>query len=146
MARLDEASKEELRDRTIEVLLAARREYLQTPGVNVLKHWDQIQDRLRAAARTSCGPEEWWTALLRSLRVGAASKSSSVSLAALVETVRRLGAAREWLDLLERETGFLMASARLASEQRKEKRAALEAEEEKFNAQFSADKAAKVVV
>jgi len=46
-------------------------------------------------------------------------------LAALATEVRRLGAAREWLDLLEREAGYLIACARLAVEKKKGEREAL---------------------
>ena len=128
MARLDEKNKEELRELTVDVLLAARREYLMTSGSNPLKQWDQIQDRMRAAARTCASPEEWSTSLLRSLQVSTPGKASSISLEALAKAVKRMSAAREWLDLLERECGYLIACARLSVEKKKREWEALNKE------------------
>lgn len=47
-------------------------------------------------------------------------KDASRVLSDLADYVRERDATREWLDMLEREHGYLMALARLAAEQRKE--------------------------
>lgn len=117
---LDEGRKEQLRTMTVEMLLELRSAYLRTPGVNALKHWTQIQDRLRAAARTTSSVEEWETRMRSSLQLGAPNSRSSEVLQNLASTVREWGAENEWLQLLEDEYGFLMALTRLLSEQRKE--------------------------
>jgi hypothetical protein len=125
--RLSEEAKEDLRNATVAVVLAVRREYLATSQANPLKQWDQIQDRMRAAARSCASAEEWTTQIMRSLQISAPSKDSSAYLAALVTAARTHGA-REWLDLVEREIGFLIATARLEADRRKSVRSALAAE------------------
>ena len=117
---LDEKAKERLRTQTVEVLLEFRAAYLASPGANALKHWDQLQERLRAAARTTASPEEWATKMRRDLNLGASSSSGSRALIDLVHEVTERSARREWLDLLEREHGYLIALARLTAEKRKE--------------------------
>jgi hypothetical protein len=123
---ITEEQREKLREVTVGALLAIRSEYLKTPGCSVLKHWDQMSDRMRAAARTSAGPEEWVTAMLRSLQISAAGKYSSRSLDRLVETARPMRA--DWLRLVEAEFGYLVAKARLDAETRRERREASKAE------------------
>lgn len=119
---LDEKSKERLRTLTVEVLLALRAEYLRTPSANALKNWDLLQSRMRGAARTCATPEEWATTIARKLQIGAMSPSSARCLTDLVHVVTEQRCAAAWLDLVERETGYLMAMARLCAEQRKEAR------------------------
>lgn len=54
----------------------------------------------------------------RDLGLGApTSKGSQVSID-LVHAVTELGARREWLDLVEREHGYLIALSRLVAEKR----------------------------
>lgn len=122
--KLDEQAKERLRTQTVEVLLDLRAAYLATAGANPLKHWDQLQDRMRAAARTCASPEEWATKMARDLQLAAPNLSSSRSLLALVHEVTERRCARPWLDLIEREHGYLLAMARLSAEQRKAAREA----------------------
>ena len=117
---MNEDDKERLRTLTVEAILELRSAYLGTPGCNVLKHWDQIQDRMRAAARSSETPEEWLTTMTRTLQLGAAKPVSSRWFRDLTDFVRERKAAREWLDLLEREFGYLIAVARGVAEQRRE--------------------------
>ena len=118
---LVEATRERLRTLTVEVLLQIRREYLGT-GASALKHWAQLQDRMRSAARTTTTPEEWATAMCRSLRLPALHSSTCSALMDLVHVVTEKKCATEWLDLIEREYGYLLALARLASEKAREQR------------------------
>lgn len=117
---LTETQKERLRTMTVELLLDLRAQYLRTPGCNVLKHWDQLTTRMRTCAAMTANPDEWATLMLRKLQVPSPSRRSSDSLMSLSHAVRELGAASEWLDLIEREHGFLIASARQISEQRRD--------------------------
>jgi len=117
---LDEEAKENLRTLTVEVLLAMRAAYLQTPGANALKHWVQIQERSHAAALTCSSPEEWCTKLQRDLRIQSLSSLASDSVVTLVHEVTERSARTVWLNLLEDELGYLMALCRLESERRKE--------------------------
>jgi len=117
---IDEPTKEKLRTLTVETMLELRRAYLGTPGVNALKHWDQLQDRARAAARTCASPEEWVSKMARDLQLPAFNATASDSAVTLVHVVTERGARNEWLDLMEDELGYLLALCRLESERRKE--------------------------
>lgn len=116
--RLDEAQKESLSGLTVAVVVEARFAASRA-GANPLKVWDQVQDRVRMAARTTSSVEEWGTSLCRSLQLAAPGNSLSSALVRLADEVRRLGAAVAWLDLVEREYTYLMASAKLVTEQRR---------------------------
>jgi hypothetical protein len=112
---MDKTRRDEVRELMVRWILAARWEYLAA-GANPLRHWDQIQDRIRAAARMSCDVPTWSTAVARGLHIGAASHeraAATVDLAALVA-----GSEMDWLDLVEAEHGYLMALARLRAEER----------------------------
>lgn len=117
---MDEHQKEKARTLTVEALLELRSAYLRTPGCNVLKHWDQLQDRMRASARSTATPEEWLTTMTRTLSLGAPQVDSSRSFRDLADFVREHGAAREWLDIIEREYGYIIAVARGVAEQRRD--------------------------
>ena len=119
MAKLQESQREKLRTLTVEFLLTARAAYLATPQSNALKHWEILQNRVLSAARRSATADEWTTSVLRGLQVPSLSSSGSSSLQELCAVVREYGAATEWLDLIQRETGLLFAMARLAAEARK---------------------------
>ena len=121
---LGDPQKEKMRTLTVEVLLALRAEYLRGPTPNVLKHWDLLQNRMRSASRTCATPEEWATTIARKLQIGTLSPGSARCLTDLVHAVTEQRCAAEWLDLVERETGYLMALCRLCAEQRKEAREA----------------------
>lgn len=120
---LSEQQKEGLRTKTVEVLLVLRAAYLRTPQANTLKNWDLLQSRMRAAARTCVSPEEWATKIQRDLQIPALNNSASRVLTELVHAVTETGARLEWLDLIEREHGYLVAMARLCAEKRKEEAA-----------------------
>lgn len=116
MARISDDEMERWREATTGVMLDLRSAYLRA-GASPLKHWDQLLDRMRAAARTAASVEEWHTSMSRSLQLGAPSNSASSALADLRALV---GAARtEWLDMIDREHGLLIAMARLEAERRK---------------------------
>lgn len=120
----DEARRERLRTLTVELVLAVRAEYLRSGHGNVLKHWEQLETRLRAAAATCSSPEELGTRYARSLQLVALSKGASQVLSELADYVREHGCAIDWLQLIESESAYLMALARLQSEARKEQREA----------------------
>lgn len=120
MAKLDDEQLEKLRTKTVDLLLDLRAEYLRSSQANVLKHWELLQTRMTRAARRAASVDEWETIVRRSLQLGAPSLNSSRSLLDLSGTVRELGASRDWLSLLHREYGLLLAMARLASERRRE--------------------------
>lgn len=119
MRRLDELTRETVRNMTVLVLLDLRAAYLAN-GASPLKHWDQMLDRIRAAARTSSTVAEWHTAVSRALQLGSPSNAASSTLAELVSTVG--AASGDFLDVIEREHGYLFAKARLEAERRREAR------------------------
>lgn len=106
---------EETREAMVQLLLALRWEYLGT-GASPLRHWDQLQDRVRAAARMACDVPTWTTAVARGLQLGA----PSLERAEATERVAQLVVGREsaWLDAIEAEHGYLMALARLRVQER----------------------------
>jgi len=112
---------ETLRNQTIAVILACRSEYLAA-GASPLKHWSQIQDRVRAAARQASSVPNWVTAVARTLGLGAPDAYRAEATGALHGTVQEHDCASRWLDLVEEEHGYLMAAARLEAEQRRERR------------------------
>lgn len=117
MPKLSNEQREHLVRETVGLLLDLRRAYLQA-GASPMKHWDQILDRMRASARTSSSVPEWVTGMSRALQLGSPSKALSSAIERLTIAVVEVGAAT-WLDLIEREHGYLMARARLESERRK---------------------------
>lgn len=119
---LQAGERDRLLEATVLVVDDVRRSYLRTPGASVLKHWDQIQDRVRMAARTSSSADEWITNLSRSLKLPAPDKWLSTSARALQQTVTEMHATRDWLDLVEREYTLIMAKVRLRAETRQQAR------------------------
>lgn len=116
---LDERRRRVLEDLVVEVLLAIRAEYLQSPHANAIRHWEQLQDRVRAAARTTATAEEWLTWLRRGLRLSAPSKDSSRCSTALVAEVRDETDGRAFVEMVEARHAYLMARTRVAAEERK---------------------------
>ena len=114
-----------MRQHVVEYVLEVRREYLAA-GNSALTHWTQIEQRLRASARTCATAREWTADVARRLRLGAASSSRSSVMADLVATAH--GRDRAFLDLVERESPLVIAEARLESEQIRKDKAALAAE------------------
>lgn len=115
------------RQHTVALLVALRAEYLAA-GASPLKHWDQLQDRVRIAARTSESAGQWVSALARSLGLGAPTKARSSATTTLCELVgdnKRDNAA--FLDQVEEECGLLMA---LAVQEATRRRAARDAARE----------------
>ena len=123
---MDEARKQALRAATVEVVLALRAAYLAADRKRALKHWTQIEERMRFSAKTSATPEEWVTAMKRGLQIGTTSSSLSSATVRLADEVATLGprGASRWLDMIERELGYIVAMARLEAEDRAEKRRA----------------------
>lgn len=121
---------EEIRSALVALIMDVRREYLASPGCSPLKHWDQIQERLRAAARVSEGPEDLVTRLRSGLSLAAPSSSSSRALRRLVELVgpERRGRS-ELLRMIDREHSYVMALARLEAERRRAGRDEMDAAE-----------------
>lgn len=127
---MQESEREAMREATIAWILAARWEYLGTTGCNVLRHWDQIQDRVRAASRMADDVPSWTTNVARALSLGAPAPERAKATGELAAAVGKHALA--WLDLVEEEHGYLMACARLNAEARSaKKKAARDAREPK---------------
>ena len=102
-------------------VLAARAEFL-AQGASSLSHWEQIETRMRAAAKMTTTASEWATRTLRGLRIVGGNRSLSLATAHLVATVSdRPGAL---LDLIDRESAYVLALARIEAERRKRARTA----------------------
>jgi hypothetical protein len=116
MAKLNDERAERLRTKTVELLLEVRRAYLAI-GANPIKHWDQIQSRMLSAARRSTTVDEWVSSLCRGLGLPALNSLASSAVVSLSAEVREADVSREWLDLMQREYGLLMAMTRLAADE-----------------------------
>lgn len=114
-----------MRQHVVEYVLEVRREYLAA-GNSALTNWTQIEQRLRASARTCATAREWTSDVARRLRLGAASSSRSSVMGDLVATAA--GRDRALLDLVEREAALVIAEARLESERIRDDRERLAAE------------------
>lgn len=66
--------------------------------------------------------------MIRGLQLPNLRSSACQALIDLGATVRELSAQREWLDLLEREFGLIMAMARLAADRQREARETVDPE------------------
>lgn len=108
--------KEKLEQALVSLILASRGEYLSA-GANPLKHWDQIQDRLRASAQTSSDVQDFVTSFGRGLQLGAPGQARSNAIARLLDAASDVP---RWLDVVDEEHAFLMASARLKADLRRE--------------------------
>ncbi|MGH8630894.1 MAG: hypothetical protein ACREU7_09050 [Burkholderiales bacterium] len=120
---MEQRLKEDLRGYTVGLILEFRSEYLAA-GASPLKHWTQLQDRIRAAARQSTDVPTWATAVARSLGLGAPTKDRSSTTAQLHDLVRDNDCAAQWLQMVEDEHAYLLAQARLIAEQQRARRTA----------------------
>lgn len=119
MAKPTEEQLEKLRTAIVEVVLEARRIYLREDIKRALKHWEQLQNRALSAARRASSANEWVTMFCRGLQLPALDSSGCSAVLELTHLGKEIGHAHV-LALLERETGDLMAMARVASEQRRD--------------------------
>lgn len=113
------SESETLLSLTVDALLDLRAAFLKT-GVNAITHWTQLETRMRSAERRAQDPEEWFTLMLKGLRIEGASLNSCRSSVELAKFVDSQARNRAWHELLERRWGMVMATARLTAEQRKE--------------------------
>ena len=121
---MTEQEKRVLERLTVDLLMEIRAAYLATPGCSALKHWDQLQSRMRVASRTCSTVEEWSTAMHRGLQLPAPRNSTCLALSKLVGAVAEIPRGQSaWLDMVEREYAYLLSRCRLESERRKEQKA-----------------------
>lgn len=123
MRRLSDSEREELVLQTVKVMDDARIAFLRGGG-SPLKQWDMVEARAKSASRRTASVEEWVTALYRGLQLGPPSSSASSGIDSLARIVREWDAADEWFALLDRETTYMIAQARLAVEEKRAKREA----------------------
>ncbi len=142
---IQESTKIEWRESLVQFLMCVRREYLQTSGCSPLKHWDQMQTRLRLAARTSETLEELVSTLLRKLQILAPGQPLCKAISSLRSAVAT-GETPPFLAMVEAEEGYLWACVRLEAERRKaEVVAALETKKKVKNAaDLTAEQRAKI--
>ena len=112
-------SLEQKREATIRLLGALRSQYLKSPSCSPLKHWEQLATRSRAAARTSASLPEWITSMCRTLQLDTPDSSVSGACLALQSLLQGQKDVDEWLEMVDRENGFLMATLRAEADARK---------------------------
>lgn len=113
--------EEGLLEPLVRLVLAVRAQYLAAYPRGALKHWQQIQSRLLAAARRTGTAAELSTDLMRGLQIGAPSRESSLAIEDLGLAAQPLSAHR-MMTWIERNHALVMARARLAAEARQEAR------------------------
>lgn len=124
--------KKEAQRLTVLLLLEVRREMLSA-GANPLKHWDQLQDRLLIASRTTATLHGWFAALCKHLCLPAVDSSTSLALDALQHQAAQFE--RQWVAEIQRLAPALIAQCRVVADAKKEarmssrKEAALKAQE-----------------
>lgn len=118
--RLSDEVADKLRTATVEVLLEIRRAYLQSPGANRMKNWDQLESRMDMALGTKT-IGAWVTAMRDGLQiVSAASVEASRCFLDLAGEVHERDVFKAWKRMVKAERSWLIAKARLIAEQRKE--------------------------
>lgn len=109
----------------VEMIVVLRDAFLRScNGRPPMSYWDQIQTRVRGAARTSATAAEWITAAQKGLRIGAPSSSDCLVINRLVAICDEYGMDLEAMEFIEREIGFLLSSAREIVDARKAAREA----------------------
>lgn len=117
----------ELLGHMVDVMSEVRLAYMRTTGFNALKHWDQLQTRMRLATRTSATVGEWITAMSRGLQLGVPSSDFSRQVANLETYLLAETGESAWLDWLEAEYALVLAHVRLRAEKDRAEREALAA-------------------
>ena len=120
---LTKEQREDLKNRTVSLILEVRKSYLQA-GASALKHWDQLQDRMWLAARATTNPDAWFSRLAQDLRLPPPSSSLSSEVAALREYVVSVGGELTWRRLVADEIPALLARARSIADARRDAREA----------------------
>jgi len=113
---MDDFMNEELRAKTVSVVMGLRRLYL-AGGASPLKHWDQITSRLRSAARRTSTVSAWATAMLKGLALNGPDSSISSDLVELERMAREVGE-RTWIRQLEGEYSLVIAEAQIEAQRR----------------------------
>ena len=119
---INEEQRERLRTLLVEMLLAFRREYLQTPQAKVLEHWRILLDKMQVASRSSRNADEWATQVAKSLQIQQLGNSTCSHLLELSNYVREHDAFPEMRHLIDRERGLLEALGRKSAEEAKVRR------------------------
>lgn len=128
-SRLTPEQRQQLQAATVDVILELRALYLAA-GASPLKHWEQLESRIQSSTRTTTSVAEWVTAMKRGLRLSTTSRSLSSAAVKLADAVETMTARNEWLDMVGREVGYIIAMCRLEAEDRKEQRDAAKTAQE----------------
>lgn len=122
--RLTREEEIQLQDKLIEWVLYLRSEVLSERKVNVLEHWNQIQNAMFRSSKTNASISEWITSTRKRFRLEAASLDSSRcshELSVIAEDARESA-----LEYVERNIALIIARARLLADEqsaaKKEKR------------------------
>lgn len=107
------------RQATIKLLGCLRMQYLRTPSCSPMKHWEQLATRSRAASRTSANLAEWLTSMCRTLQIDTPDNWTSSAASALQSLLQSPRDVDQWLEMVDRENGFLMATLRVEADQRR---------------------------
>ena len=116
---------EQLESLLIENIVVLRDQMLRLhKGQPPMNYWEQITNALRSSARQSAEAAEWITACQKRLRIMSPSSSDCSVIRSLVSLCDEHGFHLEMMEFVEREVGFLVASAREICDLRKAERSA----------------------
>lgn len=117
---LEEKQKKALETITVEFVLSLRSEYLrEQDGRPPMNYYEQLQNRMRGAARQTSSASEWASLMQRRLQIGSLSKDASRALIDLVRFCDEHQAHGDFLTAIDRDHALLIALVQLIVEERK---------------------------
>ena len=121
---LDNQQRKRLESLLVEFLLDVRAGHLASSQANPLKHWEQIENAILMASKTSGNLSEWATKVASKMGLSNLNSGASVGLRALVSACDEYGSHLAILQTIESEHSYLMALTRGSAEARKDAREA----------------------
>lgn len=118
---LNDGQRKQLETLLVEMIIGFRAQFLRNhKGRPPLNYWEQIQNRVRSAARTTTTVSEWASAMQRGLQIEALDSWASRALVDLVAFCDEQDAHLECLDLLDRDHAMVLALVRVECEKRRD--------------------------
>jgi len=117
--REDDGREERWRKGAAEFLVCVRSDALRA-GASPFKVWEQVASRAMSAARRVETIQGWCSEVMRGMQVPTPSRWTAAAADALVTSVWR--DADLFFDILEQETGYIIAVAQLIAEERRDAR------------------------
>jgi hypothetical protein len=118
-----EDPKRQLENLLVEFVVMTRDAFVRSvKGKVPMSYWDQIQNRIRSAARTNATASEFVTSVSRKMKLGAPSSSDCLVVTRFVQFCDENGFNLTAMEFIDREIGFIIAMARQIIDARKKER------------------------